>query len=742
MSAAPQKDSRNRASFPEDQSPFIKFDREICANLVAAESREWLVTNGLGSFASGTISGILTRRYHGLLVAALDPPRKRTLLVTKIDEIASLGGTDFALGANRWSGGAIDPKGFNFLESFWLEGTVPVWKYQFGGAILEKRVWMQRGANTTFVEYRMNGGQIILAIKVLVNYRDLHGTTRAGDWQMNVERCGTDGACGLSVTAFDGATPFYLLASANSVELAHDWYYNYDLAMERERGLGDTEDHLHAATFRASLQSDRSVTLAFTTDATLNLDAAGISRVAASLAAEQTRARELIARMQSAPSPKLLFVDGSGGATDFDSMNNALASLVAAREPHRPRKLRKPGAALPSVFGPAPEWIQQLACAADQFLVEDPSARDLKTKGPNRSASIIAGYPWFGVWSRDAVISVCGLALTTGRTEFARNLIKNCASQIVGGMLPNAFPENGEPPEFNTADSALWFIEAARQYVNVTDDLDLAREIFPAMVEIVRSYSAGTRFNIHADPADGLLYAGESNTNLTWMDARVDGRAITPRIGKPVEVNALWMNTLYALAKIAQQIGRPRLEFQAMAKRARDNFERFWNPVRRCCFDVLDGPDGNDASVRPNQIFAVSLPVSALTSAQQIAVVESCTTNLLTPFGLRSLAPNESGYARNYTGPEEQRAAAYHQGTIWAWLLGPFALAHFRVYRDRAAALRLFDAIPEHMKQAGLGSISEVFDAEPPFIPRGCPAQAWSVGEILRAWISIRASAL
>jgi len=181
MSAAPQKDSRNRASFPEDQSPFIKFDREICENLAAAESREWLVTNGLGSFASGTISGILTRRYHGLLVAALDPPRKRTLLVTKIDEIASLGGTDFALGANRWSGGAIDPQGFNFLESFWLEGTVPIWKYQFGGAILEKRVWMQRGANTTFVEYRMKGGQINLAIKVLVNYRDLHGTTLAGD---------------------------------------------------------------------------------------------------------------------------------------------------------------------------------------------------------------------------------------------------------------------------------------------------------------------------------------------------------------------------------------------------------------------------------------------------------------------------------------------------------------------------------------------------------------------------------
>jgi predicted glycogen debranching enzyme len=303
--------------------------------------------------------------------------------------------------------------------------------------------------------------------------------------------------------------------------------------------------------------------------------------------------------------------------------------------------------------------------------------------------------------------------------------------------LPNTFPEHGEAPEFNSADAALWFIEAVRQYLDATSDLDLAREIFPKLSEIVTLYSRGTRFNIHADPADGLLYCGEPGTNLTWMDAQAAGNSITPRIGKPVEINALWINALESLANIARQIGQPSLEFQGMAKRARDNFERFWNPQRRCCFDVLDGPEGNDATLRPNQIFAVSLSVSALTPAQQRAIVDSCAQNLLTPFGLRSLAPNEPNYSRIFIGSEEQRAAAYHQGTVWAWLLGPFALAHFRVHRDAPAALQLFSAMESHLKTAGLGAISEVFDAEPPFTPRGCPAQAWSVAEILRAWLTI-----
>jgi glycogen debranching enzyme len=748
------------------ESSFVKLEREICANLAAAESREWLVTNGLGSFASGTVAGLLTRRYHGLLIAALDPPRKRTLLVTKVDEIASLGGREYALGANRWSGGAVDPQGYILLESFWLEGTVPVWRYLFGGAILEKRVWMQRGANTTRAQYRFvqttgpvkttapakpaeTPSAVNLAVKVMVNYRDLHGATNCGDWRMNVEPLESDSVNGLRVTAFDGATPFYLFSSEASVQAAHDWYYNYDLAIERERGLSDREDHLHAATFRASLVAGQTVTLVFTTDAPVptlrDSGQAGVSALpkldtTTSLAAEQIRSAELLFRMQSTRASRISFSEGPSRAAKSDPVKNALASLAATLRPHHAAKARTATQTKSGESASAPAWIQQLVFAADQFLVEAPAANAVGTKSTFGESSIIAGYPWFGVWSRDTAISVCGLALVTGRTEFARKLLKSCAGLIDGGMLPNTFPESGEAPEFNTVDAALWFVETVRQYLDATDDLEFAREVFPALAEIVRSYSRGTRFNIHADSADGLLFAGESGTNLTWMDARADGRSITPRIGKPVEVNALWINALETVANMARQIGQPSVEFQLQAKRARDNFERFWNPGCQCCFDVLDGPEGNDASARPNQIFAVSLRVSGLTPAQQQAVVETCAEKLLTPYGLRSLAPNEANYTRIFIGPEERRAAAYHQGTVWAWLLGPFALAHFRVFRDSAAALKLFDAIPEHMKAAGLGTVSEVFDAEAPFAARGCPAQAWSVAEILRAWVGIRAS--
>lgn len=774
MCAANQKDSGDREEIRDGRTSFVRLGRDVCAELASAESREWLVTNGLGSFGSGTVAGILTRRYHGLLIAALDPPQKRTLLVTKVDEIVSVGGAEFMLGANRWRGGAVDPQGYTLLESFRLEGSVPVWSYVFGGApsgafgeasgvaCLEKRVWMQHGANTTFVEYRLvratapaRGAEAVnLAIKVMVNYRDLYAETHCGDWRMNVEPSETADAKGLRVTAFDGATPFFLfgVGAGWSVEAAHEWYYNYDLALERERGLSDSEDHLHAATFHASIAEGQSISLAFTTDAALKLDSASKLNSASSIATEQTRSIDLLARMQATPAPKLSFVGGTVRAGISESLDNALASLAATRESSPLAAARKKlkstspaqtPAKVPTAsanFSAAPAWIQQLVLAADQFLVEAHPEPLSGAKPAQLEASIIAGYPWFGVWSRDAAIALCGLAVVTGRAEFARSLLRNAATFIDAGMLPNYFPEHGEAPEFNSVDAALWFVDAVRQYLEATRDLDFAREVFPALAEIARNYSRGTRFGIHADAADGLLFAGEADTNLTWMDAQAGGHSVTPRIGKPVEINALWINALESLAAIARQVGQPSLEFQSLAKRARDNFERFWNPERRCCFDVLDGPAGNDATLRPNQIFAVSLPVSALTAVQQRAVVESCAQNLLTPFGLRSLAPGEPNYSQHFVGNEEVRAAAYHEGTVWAWLLGPFALAHFRVYRDAAAALKLFDAIPGHMMEAGLGTISEVFDAEAPFAPRGCPAQAWSVGEILRAWITIRAS--
>lgn len=688
MSTAPPNSPNSGAA--ADLPSFVRLDRETCTDLSASESREWLVTNGLGGFASGTVAGILTRRYHGLLIAALDPPRKRTLLVTKFDEIAALPGQSFSLGANRWASGAIDPQGFQYLDSFRLEGTVPVWSYTFGGALLEKRVWMQHGANATFVEYRCvrGAGPVDLAIKVLVNYRDFHGATHCGDWFMRVDAIPPAGSNvgGICVVAYDGAIPFYIRGATASVDPANEWYRNYGLSAEHERGLDDCEDHLHAATFHVTLRAGQSASLVLSTDAEASLDST------AAFGAEQSRARELLSRR-----------------------NNARVRKSAAH-------------------ATAPAWVSQLVLAADQFLLDTSSSRA-------KSPGVIAGYPWFGVWSRDTMVALPGLTLATGRPEFARDILHSFGGLVNDGMLPNFFPESGEAPEYNTVDAALWYVEAVRQYLDATGDLDLIRELWPALGEVVNAYVHGTRFGIHADPVDGLLCAGEPGIQLTWMDARAAGRPVTPRIGKPIEINALWINALEALEGMARQLREPSAQFALLAKNARDNFERFWNPARRCCFDVLDGPEGNDAALRPNQIFAVSLPIGALSAAQQRSVVETCAQQLLTPYGLRSLARGEPGYSPHYTGSEDERATAYHQGTVWAWLLGPFALAHFRVYGDSSAALRLFDGIERHLTEAGLGSVSEVFDAEPPFTPRGCPAQAWSVAEILRAWTTLNADA-
>src|SRR5579863_10540565 len=709
MSATSPSPDRPAAKSP-DSVALVQLNREICTDLAAAESREWLVTNGLGSFASGTVAGLLTRRYHGLLIAALDPPRNRTLLATKLDEVATLSGQSFSMGTNRWAGGALDPQGYGFIDSFRLEGAIPTWSYTFANAILEKRIWMQHGANTTYVEYRLIRAEapIDLEIKAFVNYRDFHGATYAGDWQMGIEQLDVNQhsdsysprAVGIRVLAFNGAVPFYLRSATATCQPTYIWYRNYDLAAERDRGLDGCEDHLHAATFRVTLRSGESAGIVISADATASLD------FAAALTDEQSRSRVFLTQPQSTAAPR----------------------KVSARS----------RASAPTI--PTPEWIRQLFLAADQFLVDPPAPT-------NAPPAIIAGYPWFGVWSRDTLISLPGLALATGRTDFARDILRQFATYLNAGMLPNFFPEAGDAPQYNTVDAALWYIETVRQYLAATGDFDLAQEVFPALAEIVNSYAQGTRFGIHADPADGLLLAGEPGTQLTWMDARVNGCPVTPRMGKPVEVNALWLNALETLADIADKLDKPDREFTDLANRARAGFKKFWNKSNGYCFDVLDvpveigQPPTNDGSLRPNQVLAVSLPVCALTPAQRRAVVNACAQHLLTPFGLRTLAPTEPGYRSHYEGPQDDRAAAYHQGTVWPWLLGPFALAHFRVNRDAAAALQLFDAIAPHLSDAGLGSVSEVFDADPPFTPRGCPAQAWSVAEILRAWTTINSGA-
>ena len=663
------------------KAQLVSFGREICGDLAAAEQREWLVTNGIGGFASGSVAGVLTRRYHGLLIAALKPPLGRTLLVSKLEETADYDGRTFAMSANRWVGGSIDPQGYRQIERFRLAGTMPVWTYECGDALLEKRVWMEHGANTTNVRYTLLRGSqpLRLTAKVLANYRDYHSTTHAGDWRMHVEAV----PHGLRVAAFEGATPFYLLSSEASAEPAHDWYRNFHLAIASYRGLDDREDHLHAGTFRAQLSTGDSVTLVFSTDPGPNLD----GRLAENMCS--TRERDLLERW---------------AATDRE----------AAKE--------------------APAWVRQFVLAADQFIVSRPMATDPEAR------SVIAGYHWFGDWGRDTMIALPGLTLSTGRPEIARSILRTFARFVDRGMLPNVFPDAGETPEFNTVDATLWYFEAIRQDYASTQDRELLQELFPVLADIVNWHVRGTRYNIHADLADGLLYAGEPGVQLTWMDAKVGDWVVTPRIGKPIEVNALWYNALVTMAGFARVLGLPAAEYESLASRAKAGFGRFWNEQAGYCYDVLDGPEGNDATLRPNQIFAVSLPESPLSPEQQRAVVDICARRLLTSHGLRSLAPDHPQYQGHYGGSPRERDSAYHQGTVWGWLLGPFALAHLRVYGDPVAAASFLEPMADHLKTHGLGSASEIFDGDAPFTPRGCVAQAWTVAEVLRAWMAIVAA--
>ena len=672
---------------PQAVSSAVQFGREICGDLHSAERREWLVTNGIGGFASGTISGGKTRRYHGLLVAALQPPLGRTQLVAALDESVRYAGANYVLATQRWASGAIDPQGFLYLESFRLEGTTPVWTYALADALLEKRVWMAQGENTTFIQYTVSRASNLLELdlKALVNYRDFHSLTHAGDWRMKIAPV----EHGVMVLPFDTATPFYLESAQASCEPRHEWYRDCLLSREAERGLDDREDHLFAALFRATLGPGKTLTIVVSTEALPPLD----------------------------------------GAAALDQ-----------RAGHEGTLLNSWRAQTEESAANAPTWLRQLVLAADQFIVK----RSLPDAPDGRS--IIAGYHWFGDWGRDTMIALPGLTLITGRFEIARQILLAFARYVDGGMLPNDFPDAGGKPEYNTVDAALWYFEAVRQYFAATQDSATLQKLYPILAGMIDAHIAGTRYNIHVDSTDGLLYAGGPGIQLTWMDAKIGDWVVTPRTGKPVEINALWINALETMAQFARLQNKSEESYERLSAQAKNSFQKFWNAERECCFDVIDVPGagigggkstGKDAALRPNQILAVSLPVSPLSKDQQKSVVDHCGQRLLTCYGLRSLAPGEPNYQGHYGGDQRSRDAVYHQGTVWGWLLGPFALAHLRVYGDCDAALRYLEPLGSNIRAYGLGTLAEIFDGDPPHTPRGCIAQAWTVGELLRAWTKI-----
>ncbi len=627
---------------------------------------EWLETDGLGGYASSTVPGRNARRYHGLLVAATDPPAGRSVLLSKLEETLVVAGVRYDLSVNRYPG-ALHPRGDRLLESFSPE-PYPTWTYEAAGVRLRKTLFVVHGETTAVVSWEaLNAppGPLLLEVRPLVALRDHHALRREErGWDAGT----TSGDGVVTVRPVAGLPPLRLFHDAASVRLDGVWYRSFELDRERERGFDFVEDLFSPATLTFDLAAAPTATVVATTGERRAAEAASLRR------REEERRKEV------------------------------------AGEPGSPRLLRA------------------LRSAADRFLVRR-----------GEGWTVIAGYPWFTDWGRDTMISLPGLALATGRLEVARSVLSTFARFVDRGMVPNRFPDHGEPPEYNTVDGTLWFVEAARAYLAASGDEAFAAELYPLLLEVVEEHLRGTRFGIRADD-DGLLLAGEPGVQLTWMDAKVGDHVVTPRHGKPVEVQALWHNALRSVAALARDLGDgwQQRRLTALADRAAAAFSAlFWSPARGHLVDVVGRDGSTDPSLRPNQLLALSLPYPLVEGERAESVLAAVERHLLTPFGLRTLAPSDPAYRGRYEGGPEARDGAYHQGTVWPWLMGPLVDAHLAVRGDspetRWRAAVWLRPLCEHLLGPGLGELPEVYDGDPPQRATGCVAQAWSVAEVLRA---------
>ncbi|NDC37583.1 MAG: glycogen debranching protein, partial [Proteobacteria bacterium] len=625
-------------------------------SLDIALNTEWLETNGLGGYASSTVSGAHSRRYHGLLVAAVTPPVERRVMLSRLDETIVLNSHSYELSTAVFDG-AVHPQGYQYQSSF-SRDLFPTWEFALPGIRLRKTIGMLHGQNTVVIRYDCleAPAPLILRLRPLVAARDYHSLTHCNG-SMDTEPTWSDGA--LLLRTYPGMPLLSLRLPGGAFTKQPDWYYAYQLLTERARGFDATEDLFTPGTVEAPL---------------LPLETAALAR-------EESRRKALLEQ-----------------TTVKDYLGRALT------------------------------------LAADQFLVR---------RGTD-GLTIIAGYPWFTDWGRDTMIALPGLTLVTRRWDEGRRILQTFLESISEGMIPNLFPDGNQPPLYNTVDATLWLFVALYQYWKHTGDNSLLNPTTVAkLTEILELHNRGTRFGIHAD-SDGLLCAGDHTVQLTWMDAKIGDWVVTPRSGKAVEIQALWYNAHCILAEFLTNVGAgtDAANYQGRAAEVKRAFTRlFWSAEHSHYFDVVEG-DHRDASLRPNQIFALSLPYPIATASHAELVLTKIKDELYTPMGLRTLSPNHPSYQGRYTGGPRQRDGAYHQGTAWAWLLGPYvsALLKFGGTQGRKEAVAVIENFKPHLLQGCIGSISEIFDGDPPHTPRGACAQAWSVAELLRAHTEIQQS--
>ena len=651
--------------------------------------REWLVTNGLGGYSSGTVSGVITRRYHGLLIASLPAPIGRAVMLNQLsEEIRLPNGRTVLLGGEERVGPLLTLHGAPHLIGFRLELGLPIWTYDVSGAVIEKRVLMPSGYNTVHISYRLLEGEEPHRIKLrpAMHFR-VHEAPVSTPLEQPYKLVVVDDA--LEVHApNEHMPPLHMLLYGNRKAFTVEGRRQTELLyrIEASRGYEAAGDLWSPGFFRATLDRDVPVVLVASVEPWDNI-----------------------------------FPLSSDAAREIDEVRrNRLLSLV-------------PGTREDSV-------TTELVLAADQFIIK-PAGRAAEAAraqaAGDEARTVIAGYHWFTDWGRDTMISLEGLTLSTGRYREAAAILRTFAHHVRDGLIPNMFPDGATQGLYHTADATLWFFHALDRYIACTQDMATLETLAPTMESIVRHHLQGTRFGIHVDPDDGLLAEGAEGYQLTWMDAKCGDWVVTPRVGKPVEINALWYNALCVLEQWLTYLGRAEAaaDMHGHAQRAKRSFNaRFWYEKGGHLYDVVDGPGGDDPACRPNQVFAISLPNPVLNEEHWQPVLDVVERKLLTPYGLRSLSPDHPDYHPTYTGDLRTRDGAYHQGTVWAWLIGPFVDAWRRVHPDRAAdAEKFLEGLIEHLDDYGVGSIAEIFDAEPPYTPRGCIAQAWSVAEVLRA---------
>ncbi|HEX4426529.1 MAG TPA: amylo-alpha-1,6-glucosidase [Terriglobales bacterium] len=654
--------------------------------------REWIVTNGLGGYASGTIAGLNTRRFHGWLIAALPAPHGRMMMLNQVEETLCIEDRKYRLTADNLSQATNTDTVSVFLKNFRLENGLPVFTYAADEFVLEKRLCMTHTQNTTYITYRLLEGKTAqLDLRPAVDIRPHEGLLEGPKHE---DYCFSAVSSGYELVVAKDLPPLRLawLGDGTSFRLSLEKLSDLRYRIEQSRGYDWKGNLWSPGCFSADLSKGHPASLIATTE-------------------------------------------------DWDHVNALSPEEAFAAEAERRRRLLRA----------APEEARsgiaaELVLAADQFLIK-PVGRTRDTVQAHSIGdevrTVIAGYHWFTDWGRDTMISLEGLTLATGRTLEAQYILRSFAKYIRNGLIPNMFPEGKISGLYHTADATLWFFHAADRYIQETGDTETLEVLLPKFLDIIDHHQKGTDFGIGVDPSDGLLRQGAPGYQLTWMDAKVDDWVVTPRRGKAVEINALWYNALCVTAGWLETAGDTdrAKRFSTVASDLYATFNaKFWSPDLGYCFDVVDKEGGgNDSSLRPNQILSISLPHAILAEDKWQAVVNTVRKQLVTPLGLRSLAPSDPNFKPYYDGDLRARDAAYHQGTVWAWLIGPFFDAWLRANpTDWETAKTFLSGFDSEMSESGIGTISEIFDAEPPFNPRGCIAQAWSVAEVLRCELKLR----